>query len=172
MSRDKFSPARMLLTGRNSANHGPNFAYRRSLAVPGVRIHLSPPSSLRFEAFSRKYRKDARVGAARTPHRHRREPKCRVMPRHFDFLSVGWKFGADAPRRGGRRTGILAQPLDKEWYLETCNIVRNFSFSTDVVLQHAFPHRVHFLAEVRSLLKSFSLRLQAFRTPCSSNPSC
>src|SRR6266851_3171772 len=26
----------------------------------------------------------------------------------------------------------------------TCNIVRNFSFSTDVVLQHAFPHRVHF----------------------------
>jgi hypothetical protein len=28
-----------------------------------------------------------------------------------------------------------------------------------------------FLAEVRSLLKSFSLRLQTFRTPCSSNAS-
>ena len=25
---------------------------------------------------------------------------------------------------------------DPEWYLETCSIVRNFSFSTDVVLQH------------------------------------
>ncbi len=28
---------------------------------------------------------------------------------------------------------------DPEWYLETCGIVRNFSFSTDVVLQHASP---------------------------------
>jgi hypothetical protein len=25
---------------------------------------------------------------------------------------------------------------DPEWYLETCSIVRNFSFSTDGVLQH------------------------------------
>jgi hypothetical protein len=28
---------------------------------------------------------------------------------------------------------------DPEWYLETRGIVRNFSFSTDVVLQHASP---------------------------------
>jgi hypothetical protein len=40
--------------------------------------------------------KSARVGAMRPPHRHRRELKCRVMPRHFDFLSVGEEFGADA----------------------------------------------------------------------------
>jgi hypothetical protein len=33
---------------------------------------------------------------------------------------------------------------DPEWYLETCSIARNFSFSTDVVLQHAFPQRAHF----------------------------
>jgi hypothetical protein len=33
--------------------------------------------------------KSARVGAMRTSLRHRREPKCRVVPRHFDFLSVG-----------------------------------------------------------------------------------
>ena len=32
--------------------------------------------------------------------------------------------------------------FDPEWYFETCYIVRNFSFSTDVVLQHAFPPRV------------------------------
>jgi hypothetical protein len=40
--------------------------------------------------------KSARVGAMRTPHRHRRERTCRVMPRHFDFFSVGEEFGADA----------------------------------------------------------------------------
>jgi hypothetical protein len=28
---------------------------------------------------------------------------------------------------------------DPEWYLETCGIIRNFWFSTDVVLQHASP---------------------------------
>jgi hypothetical protein len=27
---------------------------------------------------------------------HRRELTCRVIPRHFDFLSVGEEFGADA----------------------------------------------------------------------------
>ena len=37
--------------------------------------------------------KSARVGAMRPLHRHRRELKCRVMPRHFDFLSVGEEFG-------------------------------------------------------------------------------
>jgi hypothetical protein len=29
------------------------------------------------------------------PHRHRRELTCRVVPRHFDFLSVDEEFGAD-----------------------------------------------------------------------------
>ena len=38
----------------------------------------------------------ARLGAMRWPHRHRRVLTCRVMPRHFDFLSVGEEFGADA----------------------------------------------------------------------------
>ena len=41
-------------------------------------------------------RNSPRVGAMRPHHRHRRELKCRVMPRHFDFLSVGEEFGADA----------------------------------------------------------------------------
>jgi len=36
---------------------------------------------------------------------------------------------------------------DPEWYRETCSIVRNFSFSTDVVLQHAFPRREAFIVE-------------------------
>jgi hypothetical protein len=36
---------------------------------------------------------------------------------------------------------------DLEWYLETCGIVRNFSFSTDVVFQHAFPRRIASFSE-------------------------
>lgn len=36
---------------------------------------------------------DLLKGAAR---RDRRETTCRVMARHFDFLSVGEEFGADA----------------------------------------------------------------------------
>jgi hypothetical protein len=40
--------------------------------------------------------KSARVGAMRTPDRHRRDLASRVMPRDFDFFSVGEKFGADA----------------------------------------------------------------------------
>ncbi len=31
---------------------------------------------------------------------------------------------------------------DPGWYFETVSIIRNFSFSTDVVLHHAFPHRI------------------------------
>jgi hypothetical protein len=55
----------------------------------------------------------------------------------FLFRKAVWKF--EKLNRHAARTFI-----DPEWYLETCNIVRNFSFSTDVVLQHAFPHRVRF----------------------------
>jgi hypothetical protein len=58
------------------------------------------------------------------------------LPR-FLFRKAVWKF--EILKRDPARTFS-----DPEWYLETCNIVRNFSFSTDVVLQHAFPHRVHF----------------------------
>jgi hypothetical protein len=36
------------------------------------------------------------VGAMRPAHRRRRELRCRVMPHHFNFLSVGEEFGADA----------------------------------------------------------------------------
>jgi hypothetical protein len=62
--------------------------------------------------------------------------------RRFLFRKAVWNF--EVLKRDAARTF-----RDPEWYLETCSIVRNFSFSTDVVLQHAFPHRVHSLAEVR-----------------------
>jgi hypothetical protein len=65
-------------------------------AGPVVRIHSAPPRSLSFEAFSGMIAKNARVGAMHPPHRYRRELTCRVMPRNFDFLSVGEEFGADA----------------------------------------------------------------------------
>ena len=55
----------------------------------------------------------------------------------FLIRKAVWKF--EKLNRHAARTFI-----DPEWYLETCSIVRNFSFSTDVVLQHAFPHRVRF----------------------------
>jgi hypothetical protein len=57
--------------------------------------------------------------------------------RRFLFRRAVWKF--EKLNRNAARTFI-----DPEWYLETCGIVRNFSFSTDIVLQHAFPHRVPF----------------------------
>ena len=57
--------------------------------------------------------------------------------RRFLFRRAVWKF--EKLNRHAARTFI-----DPEWYLETCGIVRNFSFSTDIVLQHAFPHRVPF----------------------------
>src|SRR5260370_20926023 len=55
--------------------------------------------------------------------------------RRFLFRKAVWRF----EKLNRRATRTFADP---EWYLETCNIVTNFSFSTDVVLQHAFPHRV------------------------------
>jgi hypothetical protein len=57
--------------------------------------------------------------------------------RRFWSRKAVWKF--EQMNRHTARTFT-----DPEWYLETCNIVRNFSFSTDVVLQHAFPSRVPF----------------------------
>jgi hypothetical protein len=57
--------------------------------------------------------------------------------RRFLVRKAVWKF--EKLKRDAARTFS-----DPEWYLETCSIVRNFSFSTDVVLQHAFPHRVQF----------------------------
>jgi hypothetical protein len=50
----------------------------------------------------------------------------------FLFRKAEWKFG--------KLNGYAARTFtDPEWYLETRGIVRNFSFSTDVVLQHASP---------------------------------
>ena len=48
------------------------------------------------------------------------------------FRKAVWKFE--------KLNGYAARTFtDPEWYLETRGIVRNFSFSTDVVLQHASP---------------------------------
>ena len=55
--------------------------------------------------------------------------------RRFLFRKAVWKF--EKLNRQTARTFT-----DPEWYFETYSIVRNFSFSTDVVLQHAFPPRV------------------------------
>jgi hypothetical protein len=55
------------------------------------------------------------------------------LPR-FLFRKAVWNF----EKLNGYTTRTFTDP---EWYLETCGIVRNFSFSTDVVLQHAFPAR-------------------------------
>jgi hypothetical protein len=55
--------------------------------------------------------------------------------RRFLFRKALWEF--EKLTRRATRTFT-----DPEWYFETCTIVRNFSFSTDVVLQHAFPPRV------------------------------
>ena len=57
--------------------------------------------------------------------------------RRFWLRKAVWKF--EKLNRQTARTFT-----DPEWYFETCHIVRNFSFSTDVVLQHAFPPRVPF----------------------------
>ncbi|HEV3114455.1 MAG TPA: hypothetical protein VGY99_28540 [Candidatus Binataceae bacterium] len=55
--------------------------------------------------------------------------------RRFLSRKAVWKFA--------KLNGHTARTFtDPEWYFETCYIVRNFSFSTDVVLQHAFPPRV------------------------------
>ena len=59
----------------------------------------------------------------------------RIVPRVFLFRKAIWKFVK--LNRYAARTFI-----DPEWYLETCSIVRNFSFSTEVAVQHAFPPRL------------------------------
>jgi hypothetical protein len=51
---------------------------------------------LRSEGLSGDDRKKRGWGGRCARHRHRRELKCQGMPRHFDFLSVGQEFGADA----------------------------------------------------------------------------
>jgi hypothetical protein len=57
--------------------------------------------------------------------------------RLFLFRKAVWKF--EKLNRQTARTFT-----DPAWYFETCGILRNFSFSTDVVLQHAFPPRTPF----------------------------
>src|SRR5271156_1917681 len=54
-----------------------------------------------------------------------------LLPRLL-FRKAVWKFE--------KLNGYAARTFtDPEWYLETRGIVRNFSFPTDVVLQHASP---------------------------------
>jgi hypothetical protein len=57
--------------------------------------------------------------------------------RRFLFRTAVWKF--EKLNRHAARTFT-----DPAWYFETCDILRNFSFSTHVVLQHAFPPRTPF----------------------------
>ena len=48
------------------------------------------------------------------------------------FRKAEWKFEI--------LNGYISRTFtDPQWYLETAYILRNFSFPTDVVLQHAFP---------------------------------
>ena len=50
----------------------------------------------------------------------------------FLFRKAEWTFES--------LNGYISRTFtDPQWYLETVYIVRNFSFPTDVVLQHAFP---------------------------------
>ncbi len=53
---NKFSPARVLFVGPNSAPNPDAIPPIAALAAPGVRIHPAPPTSLMFEAFSAKMR--------------------------------------------------------------------------------------------------------------------
>jgi hypothetical protein len=55
----------------------------------------------------------------------------------FRFLlrRAMWKF----ERLKGHITRTFS---DREWYFETVSFIRDFSFSTDVVLHHAFPPRL------------------------------
>lgn len=53
------------------------------------------------------------------------------LPR-FLFRKAKWKFET----MNGRISRTFDDP---EWYFETLLMLRNFSFSTDVVLHHAFP---------------------------------
>jgi hypothetical protein len=58
------------------------------------------------------------------------------LPR-FLFRKAAWKFET----LNGHSTRTFTDP---QWYLETRGFIRNFSFSTDVVLQHASPPRLNF----------------------------
>ena len=50
----------------------------------------------------------------------------------FLFRKAEWKFE--------KLNGYISRTFtDPDWYLETVSVIRNFTFSTDVVLQHAFP---------------------------------
>jgi len=54
--------------------------------------------------------------------------------RRFLTRKVAWRF-EKLTRQSARSF------TDPEWYFETCSIIRNFSFPTGVILQHAFPRR-------------------------------
>jgi hypothetical protein len=54
---------------------------------------------------------------------------------HFSFRKAKWKF----EKLNGHFSRIFT---DLEWYFETLSVIRNFAFSTEVVLHHAFPPRL------------------------------
>jgi len=59
------------------------------------------------------------------------------FPSRFLFRKAKWTFG--------RLNGYITRTFsDAQWYLETVSIIRNFSFSTDILLQHAFPVQLPF----------------------------
>ncbi len=60
------------------------------------------------------------------------------LPR-FLLRRAGWKFE--------KLNGYITRTFkDPEWYFETLSVIREFSFSTDVVLHHAFPPRLPHLS--------------------------
>jgi hypothetical protein len=59
------------------------------------------------------------------------------FPSRFMFRKAKWKFD----RLNGYNSRTFTDP---QWYLETVSVIRNFSFSSDVVLQHAFPLHMPF----------------------------
>jgi hypothetical protein len=58
-----------------------------------------------------------------------------AFPVRFLLRRTEWKFDT--------LNGHISRTFtDPEWYFETLSLIRNFGFSTDVVLHHAFPPRL------------------------------
>jgi hypothetical protein len=74
-----------------------------------------------FEAFSEVNRKRHACRGDAPPHRHRRELTCRVVPRHFDFLSVGQEFGVDCTAQTHHMVEICGHRKQR---MTPCDILR------------------------------------------------
>jgi hypothetical protein len=92
---NEFSPARMLSLGPNLAPNLGRIPPIEALAVPGVRIHLSPPHSLRVQRFSGRFGENPRILGSICISRGTRDRQVRAMPRRFPhFISVSNFAGA------------------------------------------------------------------------------